>query len=1324
MGQFNALGVFRSAASQLLAGVTDIVSRVVEGKVQLFTTTRAGGGILAFELTATGLALRDSQTLAVTNHLPAATHLSIVTATGTPQLIWTGGWSANVGGFGLIDNGVIGTGFSYRRGPSGIITAHTLADRDGTTFVISAVKETGRLEVSRLSATGILFSTDGRELFGAGEQMADVRDMASVNIGARTFVITLSNVEDSLRVWGLGDDGAIRVVSKLGASAGLGIAAPSALEVVQAHGKTWVIAAGSGTSSVSVMELSGSGVLRVTDHIIDTMETRFQRVEALATAVVNGRVFVFAGGGDGGLQALMLLPDGRLIAAGMIEGTATLPIDNLTAIEAVVVGGRIELILGGERAGLLRLRFDPGDPVAEQRGGAGADTLTGGAGDDLLWGAAGDDSLVGGAGDDVLLDGLGADTLCGGAGADVFVLGRDGVADVIRDFEPGIDRIDLSGWGRVYSAQALSIVERNGATVIRWRDEALTVYSADGQNLPRGLFTTARLFGIWHLIDPDPVAGVAFTPQAPARETVTGGAGDDSFMARNSGDMLIGGAGADLVDYAGLSRGVTASLSSPAPHGGSSGLDRFNSIEHLGGSRFNDVLIGNSGVNHLWGREGHDRLEGLGGADRLFGGSGNDTLIGGPGADRLYGGAGSDIASYAGSSAAIRIDLSRGIVSGGDATGDRLTGIEGFIGGQGRDTLIGSNGHNYLNGGAGNDSLSGGAGHDNLQGDTGDDTLIGGPGNDTLNGGGGVDLANYDGRHAVAINLAWTRAQYTGGHGTDLLLWIENVLTGWGNDTVTGNAAANRIWLGSGNDRAYGGAGNDSLLGARGADLLEGGEGHDLLQGEADNDTLRGGAGNDRLYGDDGDDSVLGDAGADTIYGGVGNDRLLGLADHDLIYGGAGRDQMLGDAGHDTLHGDADADQIYGGAGHDLIFGGTGANTLWGDDGDDRIYGDALNDTLFGGAGNDSLYAGDGNDRIDGVAGIDHAFFGGRAAARIDLRRSTPQQTGAGTDILIGIEAVTTGSGHDRVTGNGQSNRLQAGAGHDRITGLGGNDTLMGDTGNDSLFGGSGKDRLTGGGGRDALRGGDGNDSLRGEAGNDRLSGGKGNDLIYGGSGSDQLTGGAGNDRLYGGDGFDIAIFTGKAALRITLEHSRPQVTGQGRDLLKGIEGLQGAEGGDRLVGNRGKNALLGMGGNDTLRGLGGNDTLRGGDGHDHLQGGAGDDRLMGGSGRDRLEGGAGRDRLDGGRGDDLLRGGAGADDFVYSGGRDRILDFSRIQGDELLLDRAALPFLRGMSVTKIVTRWGEDRGNNVALDFGSRGEVEILGISSLSTLHRVIDLI
>jgi serralysin len=100
-------------------------------------------------------------------------------------------------------------------------------------------------------------------------------------------------------------------------------------------------------------------------------------------------------------------------------------------------------------------------------GQAGNDRLAGGFGDDDLRGGRGSDVLSGGAGNDTIVGGAGRDRLSGGDGGDRFVFNRlsdSGLTkpssklpftnnlgpdtridpDTIADFQPGIDKIDLS----------------------------------------------------------------------------------------------------------------------------------------------------------------------------------------------------------------------------------------------------------------------------------------------------------------------------------------------------------------------------------------------------------------------------------------------------------------------------------------------------------------------------------------------------------------------------------------------------------------------------------------------------------------------------------------------------------------------------------------------------------------------------------------------------------------------------------------------------------------------------------------------------------------
>ncbi|HEX2528402.1 MAG TPA: S8 family serine peptidase [Geminicoccus sp.] len=155
-------------------------------------------------------------------------------------------------------------------------------------------------------------------------------------------------------------------------------------------------------------------------------------------------------------------------------------------------GGRGHDTLHGGDGGDLLLGSFGADRLIGQagnddlRGEAGNDRLEGGLGNNRLFGGAGNDTLVGAAQADLLDGGAGEDRLRGGSGADVFRLGEgalDGPIDLILDFMPGEDRIDLgplfdlmSASGRPALVQSGAVgtttrlvVDTNGATEGGWK---------------------------------------------------------------------------------------------------------------------------------------------------------------------------------------------------------------------------------------------------------------------------------------------------------------------------------------------------------------------------------------------------------------------------------------------------------------------------------------------------------------------------------------------------------------------------------------------------------------------------------------------------------------------------------------------------------------------------------------------------------------------------------------------------------------------------------------------------------------------------------------
>lgn len=186
---------------------------------------------------------------------------------------------------------------------------------------------------------------------------------------------------------------------------------------------------------------------------------------------------------------------------------------------------------------------------------------------------------------------------------------------------------------------------------------------------------------------------------------------------------------------------------------------------------------------------------------------------------------------------------------------------------------------------------------------------------------------------------------------------IEELIAGSGDNWISGNGIANRIF---GND------GNDWMIGRHGQDYMEGGAGDDTIYGGAHNDYLLGGLGHDLIGGGGGADQIGGEDGNDELYGWGGNDVAWGGNGNDILGGYKGHDELYGGAGHDELWGGDGDDSLGGGAGDDTIGSGTGSDTIWGGSGADTIY---------AGYGNDLITAGADNDLINGGAGADVFIF-------------------------------------------------------------------------------------------------------------------------------------------------------------------------------------------------------------------------------------------------------------------------------------------------------------------------------------------------------------
>jgi Ca2+-binding RTX toxin-like protein len=1005
---------------------------------------------------------------------------------------------------------------------------------------------------------------------------------------------------------------------------------------------------------------------------------------------------------DGGAGDDLL--EGRGGADALVGGDGLDTASYLASTAGVSVNLATALGSGGDADG------DTFVSIEGVQGSAQNDVLTGNASDNLLIGEAGDDLLNGGAGADVLQGGSGNDSASyadSAQGVTVSLVtgtgsGGDGEGDRLEDVEnligsrsadeltgnDGVNRLDggagndfLYGEGGAdvlvggAGSDTSSYVGALGGLRVSLENPAVNTGDAAGDSFD----SIENLEGSEYNDELIGDANNNILDGAPGDDILRGRAGNDTLIGGAGADVLDGGDGADTASYSGSTSAVQVDLSGTlSSAGGDADGDTFIDVENLTGTRYSDVLRGDAGVNTLDGGRGNDRLEG------------------GAGADRLIGGDGLDLADYSRSDAAVNVDLSAGVATGGDAAGDVLQSIEGVSGSEFDDIIKGDAAANVLEGNGGDDKLTGGSGNDKLYGGAGNDQLFGGGGADLIDGGAGVDSIDYSSlTRAVQIVLNDAAGTVTSSGGEaegDLITIVENAVGTAYNDSLLGNSAANRLEGGDGDDLLDGGAGTDVLLGGDGSDtasyarslnavtasLIAGGG----SRGEAAGDAF---TSIENLSGGAFDDVLIGDNSANKLFGAAGDDVLEGRDGADALDGGLGSDTAVyansvaaitinlasglaqgGEAQGDTL---TSIENITGTAYNDVLIGDAAANTLDGGAGDDR---------LTGAAGADVLIGGDGRD----VA----SYATSSGGVQVNLTTGLGAGADAVGDVLSTIEDLEGSAFNDTLVGTAGVNRLDGGAGDDILEGGAGDDELIGGAGRDTASYASAGAGVTANlldlGANKGDASGDTYSSienLTGSAYNDVLLGDAAANVLTGGAGNDTLTGGAGADTLLGGAGTDTALYAGSVE-SVTIDLLLG--TGLGGeaegDVFSGIENLTGSAYNDTLIGDAANNILIGRAGNDTLEGGDGADVLQGDSGSDtasyrgstnavnvNLDAGTanggdatGDtlvsiENLTGSRYADTLVGDAGDNRLDGGAGDDVLTGGIGADELIGGTGVD-----------------------------------------------------------------------
>ncbi|MCF8131981.1 MAG: hypothetical protein K9J72_02510 [Synechococcus sp. Tobar2m-G35] len=658
-------------------------------------------------------------------------------------------------------------------------------------------------------------------------------------------------------------------------------------------------------------------------------------------------------------------------------------------------------------------------------------------GEDWIIGSAEANSINGGGGEDLLDGGQGGDTyLVTGseAGGWEFFGGYDSYAD---SGSTGIDRIVAVGPGDV--------------------DIGLNGFGPEAgieQIVASGTSGRVRLLGTWgaDLLD------FSTTTLVGTNLAIDGGYGQDSVIGSTGADSISGGGGDDWLN------------------GGAGGDTYLVSGSEAGGWEF----FGGFDTYADSGTSGIDRIVAVGPGDVDIGLNGFGPEAG---IEQIVASGTSGRVRLLGTWTSESFDFSRTSLIGSTLRIDAFYGDDSVTGSTGADSISGGGGDDWLNGANGGDTylvsgtVAGGwesfHGFDTYadSGTVGIDRIVAvGPGNVDIGlngfaGTSGIEQIDATGTTGIVTLLGSWSSEVLDFSRTALLGSNLRIDAGYGNDSITGSAAADTIVSGAGDDRLNGGAGGDTYL---------------VSGTEAGGWEFFGGFDTYADSGTSGIDRIVAVGPGNVDIGLNGFRRTSGIEQIDAT-GTTGVVTLLGSWSSEVLDFSRTALlgsnlRIDAGYGNDSITGSSGADTIIGGLGDDRLNGAGGGDTyLVRGSVTDSwdVYSGADTFVDSGTSGIDRIVAVGPGDVDIVLPRFNASN---------GIERIEAG-GAGRVTllGTWANNLLDFST-----------VALVGDT--------------------IAINAGDGNDTIVGSATADVLDGGNGSDRITGGSGADLMTGGADRD--------------------------------------------------------------------------------------------------------------------------------------------------------------------------------------------------------------------
>lgn len=482
--------VITDTPDRQLLGLSDLEVISVGTRTYIIASGEADGGVSSYEILADGsIVASDDILLSTSSGSQGIRDITVFEVGSDTILLLSGMADDNQATYRIDADGSFIAEDSYSDGSGTYANwLHTDAVTiNGNTYVFGAQWGKSGFFGFDTNADADLITPvkypDGPEVF-----LGDVSAIETAYLHNKYFLFVASGVDAGVQSYAISDDGSLTLMDIAPPEEG-GFNGITDLATVDNGKRAFVIIASAGSDSLTVFRVSKEGKINLIDTLVDTNETRFANVSAIESFEYNDRQFVLAGGSDGGVTLIEVTYKGELRVVTTFVDRADVTLDNVTDIEVVQINGAIHIFVSsGTENGFTEFVLTVPNGSNIIRGGPVSETLTGTAMDDTIFGHGEQDVLYGMDGNDRLIDGRGTDVLYGGEGHDVFEFVRDKRTDTIKDYEIGIDRIDLSDYPNLLHYSDIVVTQTSNGAYLDINGDRLVIETVDGSPLNASMF--------------------------------------------------------------------------------------------------------------------------------------------------------------------------------------------------------------------------------------------------------------------------------------------------------------------------------------------------------------------------------------------------------------------------------------------------------------------------------------------------------------------------------------------------------------------------------------------------------------------------------------------------------------------------------------------------------------------------------------------------------------------------------------------------------------------------------------------------------------------